>query len=168
MSIVKKISFEELYATMDCICKKIDETFTKMKVSKKGKKIYDGYGNYKVFLKSVEAKAIRETATEMGITESAVKERWKIMILPYPVYNALEHDEVCFSKVKPLTSISFDMDSDKDIEIAQKLLNEIKKGVSADEVKKMVKKESVNIWNSQSIMVEKMAEQNGINAEAIC
>jgi len=67
-----------------------------------------------------------------------------------------------------LTAISFDPENPKDAELADKLVNEIKKDLSVDEIKEMVKKESVNIWNSKDVVMEMLAKQNGITHTTIC
>ena len=168
MTIIKKASFDELYNTMNTVCKKIDEQFTKFKIQNKGKKIYDGFANYKEFLHHIETNAIKDTAKELGLGETTVRDRWRIMTLPLPVYNALEYDEVSYSKLKPLTTIVFDIENTKDIELAQKLVDEIKKDIKLDDIKAMVKKEAVNIWNSKDVLMEMFAKQHGVSCSVVC
>lgn len=167
MAIIKKTSFEDLYNAMSTVCKKIDEQFTEFKKNNKGKKIYYGFLSYKEFLRNIELAAIKETAIELDLGETTVRDRWRIMSLPLPVYSALENNEAPFSRFKPLTNITFDIENDKDTELAQKMVDEIKKDISLDDIKALVKKEAVNIWNSKDILMEMFARQNGVSGSMV-
>lgn len=166
---IKKVEFSELYNTMTKVCAIIDGLFMQTKTGKKkGKKIYDGFSSYKEFLHHIETEAIKVSAKELDLGETTVRDRWKIMTLPLPVLDALEANEVSFSKLKPLTTINFDIENPKDVDLAQRLIDEIKKDISMDEIKALVKKESVNIWNSQTVLMEMFAKQNGITSTSVC
>ena len=153
---------------MNTVCKKVDIQFAITRLKNKGNKIYEGFDNYKEFLHHVETTAIREAAKELNLGETTVRDRWKIMSLPLPVYDAIETDTISFSKLKPLTTINFDMENEKDVELAQKIVDEIQKDITLDEIKALVKKESVNIWNSSTVLMEMFAKQNGISATMEC
>ena len=127
MNPIHKTTFDELYNTMNTVCKKVDIQFAITRLKNKGNKIYDGFDNYKEFLHHVETTAIREAAKELNLGETTVRDRWKIMSLPLPVYDAIETDTISFSKLKPLTTINFDMENEKDVELAQKIVDEIQR-----------------------------------------
>lgn len=163
-----KISFEELSNTLISVTTKIDAQFAKAKNGEKGERVSKGYDNFKTFLEDIETKAIKETAEETGLTVSVVRERWRVMTLPDPIYSALEKGEIMFSKAKILASTNLDFNDPKDIEIAQKVVDAIKNNVSTDDLKELIKTETKAIWHAKTIVMERLAEQNHISAKTIC
>lgn len=166
-SAIKKTTFDDLYNTFHSVCQKIDEAFAKAKENK-GKKIYEGHDNYKDFLRHVELQAIKDTAKEQKLTPDAVRERWKVLTLPFPVYDALERDLISFSKAKLFMHLTLDPDSEKDQATAQNLINAVEKNISVDTIKEMVKKESETIWNETTVVMNMYAGQHGVNAKTVC
>lgn len=165
---IKKASFDELQNTLSVMGNKIDTLLQKAKQGKRGKKIWDGFKTYKDFLKHIESVATKEIASELSMGESTIRERWKALTLPDPVYFALEKDEISFSKIKPLTAINFDFEDPNDVKVAQEIVDEIKKNISLEEIKELVKTKAKSIWHSKDIVMERFAEQNGINDKTVC
>lgn len=159
---IKKISFEEIADTMVTMENKIDSFLTEAKKENKGKKVWYGFPNFKTFLKNIERRAVKETAKKYNLGETTIRERWKILTLPTPVFTALEAGIISLSKARLMTAINFDFENDNDIKIAEKIVEEIKKGISVDEIKTLVTKESSKIWNESDITMFNIAKQNGI------
>lgn len=167
-SIIKKLSFDELYPTLEEMCKYIDERFQNAKKGKKGQKIYDGFDNYKEFLIKIESDASKHVAELFGLTSSTIKERWKVLTMPFPVYNALENNELTLSKLKPLMLINWDFDDDKDVEITKKIVVALKKNISPAQLRDLIKEECKDLWHSSTAVMERLAAQNGINSKTLC
>jgi len=166
-TIIKKATFEELYNTFVTVCQNIDALFLDIKERDTKKKVYDGFPTYKDFLIHLENEACKKTAEELKLGETTVRDRWKTLTLPISVYDALEKDEIAFSKAKVLTAINFSLDNPQDDEIANKLVGEIKKDIPLAQIKELVKAESKNIWNSKTVVMEMLASQHGINNSSI-
>lgn len=164
-AIIKKAEFSELVDTLISICHSIDELLFKAKEGKKGEKIWQGHKNYKLFLKHIESEAVKKSAKELGLGETTVRDRFRVLSLPYPVYLAMEQNEITFSKAKHLTNINFDFDDLDDVKIAQEIVEEIKKGTSEKEIKELVKNRSKEVWHQGDVVVHRLAEQNGISEQ---
>jgi len=167
-SLIKKAEFGELVDTLISVCHSIDDLIKKAREEKKGNRIWYGHKNFKVFLKHIESEAIKKSAKELDMGETTVRDRFRVLTLPYPVFEAVEDDSISFSKAKYLTSINFDFDSDSDARIAQEIVDEIKKGISEKDIKEVVKKRSKEIWNSGDVVMHRLAEQNKISEKTLC
>ena len=166
--ITKNVSFEELYPVLDEMCKNIDERFEEAKRGKKGQKIHEGYGSFKEFLIGIESDAIKSVASQLGITVATVKERWKTLTMPQPVYEALESGELTFSQLKPLALTSWDADDPQDIAIVQEIVDAIKKDTSPANLRSLIKDKCKDMWRSSTLVMEKIATQHKINAKTVC
>jgi len=165
---IKKATFDELYETYDIMCKNIDALLLTAKRNLKPCiKIWHGHPNFKDFLLHIETEAIKKTAVETNLSDTAVRDRWKIMSMPQPVYEALEAGEVTLSKLKPMSSINFDFNNEKDIESAKRLVDAIKQNMPPDELKELIKKEAISCWNPKDIVMIRLAEQNNITEKTI-
>ena len=160
---IKKATFDDLFTTLQAVANNIDRLLQEAKELNKDK-AWSGYPNFKSFLKDVEVKAIKGSAKELNLGDTTVRDRWKVLTLPTPVFDAIESGQFSFSKVKPLVAINFDFENDKDIEVAEEILNELRKGLTAKEIKEVVKEKATQIWNGNDIVVKRLAEQNGIAA----
>jgi len=165
---IKKATFAELHNTLSVMEKHVDELLKNSKSKMKGKKIWEEFGNYKEFLMHIETEAIKLASKELGLSDSAVRDRWHILTMPHPVYFAIETDSISMSKAKYLTAISWDFDDTKDAEICDKIVNEIKKEISSDEIKELVKKETNNVWHPKHVVLQRLAAQNGITEKEVC
>jgi hypothetical protein len=168
MKKIEKATFEELYNTLLTMEKHVDSLLEKSKSKMKGKKIWEDFGNYKEYLMHIETEAVKLASVELGLSDSAVRDRWHILTMPHPVYYAIETDSISMSKAKYLTAISWDFDDPKDVEICEKIVNEIKNDISSDEIKEMVKKEVNNVWHPKHIVLQRLAAQNGITEKNVC
>ena len=167
-STVKKAPFEELYETFTTVLSSIDTKLDDTKKSKKGKSIWSGHSNYNTFLKQIERQAIKDAAKTLNVSDGTVRERWKVLTLPIPVFSAIEEGEISYSKAKPLTSINFDTESDEDQIVVNELLDAIKEGISVKELKEKVKEESTKIWNHSSITMQNIASHHNLRHDTIC
>jgi len=167
-TIIKKAEFGELVDTLISVCHSIDELLLKAKEQNKGKSIWNGHKSFKLFLKHIEAEAVKKSAKELGLGETTVRDRFRVLTLPTPVFLAMEAGEITFSKAKHLTAINFDFEDDNDIKIAQEIVDEIKKGISEKEIKEIVKGRSKDVWHQGDIVVHRLAEQNKIGKETTC
>jgi len=167
-SAIKKTTFKEYQETLTTILKYIDEALVRVKNRQKNLSIWKGYGNYNDFLKTIEKGALKETTKEMGLGATTVRDRWRILTLPSPVYCAIEDNEITFSKSKYLTSINFDFENDGDIKVASEIVEEIKTGLTNPKIKDLVASRSAEIWNQSTIIMSRIAEQHGITADSKC
>jgi len=169
MTAAQKNAFRKLQDTLSVVTKEIDNCFERAKSNgEKGKRIWDKYSNFKSFLDAIESDAIKAVSKDLGLSESTIKERWRILTLPSPVYDALEEGSITMSKAKPITATAWDFEDEKDIEIIGKIVDSIKEGFTVEQIKEMVKKESVNVWHSKDIVMERLAKQNHITEKTLC
>jgi len=165
---VKETMFEEYQQTLIAVSKHIDDACTHIKNRQKNLSVWKGFESYSDFLKNIEKSALKMAADELQMTIATIKNRWQILTLPAPVYCAIEAGEISFSKVKPLTVINFDFENDNDIEVASEIVEEIKKGLTLKEIKKVVEAKQSKVWNKSTIVMERLLEQNGITADTKC
>lgn len=167
-SIIKKVEFSELVDTLISVGNSIDELLRQSKVNNKGQVIWNGYKSFKLFLKHIESEAVKKSAKELGLGETTVRDRFRVLTLPCPAYLAMESGDITFSKAKHLTAINFDFEDANDIKIAQEIVDEIKNGISEKEIKELVKARSKEVWHQADIVVYRFAEQNNINEKTLC
>jgi hypothetical protein len=167
-SAVKKTTFDEYRTTLSTMLKHIDKQLEIIKNRQKNLSVYKDYDNYKEFLRDIERTAVKKTVEELTLGETTVKDRWHVLTLPPAVFFALEQNEISFSKAKLLTTIHFDFNSESDNKVAEQIVNEIKKDLSNDEVKTIVKNRTKDIWNPSDIRMIKIAEQHGITQSTKC
>jgi hypothetical protein len=110
---------------------------------------------------------LKDIAELQGLGSTTVRDRWKILTLPSPVFCAIELGEISFSKAKPLTSIAFDFESDKDCEICSEIVDKIKDGGKVADIKEAVSEASSKVWNEATIIMQRIAEQHGINEKSV-
>ena len=168
MANTTKLSFSEIYPVLDEMCKYIDHRLWKAKRGKKEHKVYEGYGSFKEFLIDIESDAIKFVAEKLKLTSTTVKERWKILTMPMPVYSALESEELNISKLKSLALTNWDFEDPQDVAITQEIVDAIKKDISASELRTLIKEKCKDMWRSSTVVMEHLAQQNGINAKTIC
>jgi len=168
MNPIKKASFNELYETFTCVLSKIDELFINYKCvmeEKNNKCIWNDteYNSFDEFIRGVERESIKYTSEKTGLSDTAVRERWKIMTCPLPVWDAIEHGELSLTKAKSLISISLDPFSKHDEEWVGKIIEKIK-DMGCKEIKELVKQESsTKIWNKSDIVMIRLAGQHRIS-----
>jgi len=165
---IKKATFEELQETLSVMGRHVDETFETYKTKMKGKKIWDGFGSYKEFLLHVESESVKLASSELGLSDTAVRDRWHILTMPFPVYSSIEDDSITMSKAKYMTAISWDFDDTQDIAECDKIVTEIKRGISSEEIKSLVKESMKVVWHPKHVMLERLAAQHGITDKTIC
>ena len=161
-SIIKKTTFEDLYNTFSGVLNRIDKLLIEAK-EKNPDNIFEGHKNLKMFFQAIERQAIKETSVELGISDSSTRERWKVMSLPHPFYDAIESGEVSYSKVKPLIVLNFDPEGDKDIEASEKIVERIQ-DLHIKEIRDVAQEElnEAGVWNESDIVIRRLAEQCGI------
>ena len=164
---VKKTTFEDLQDTLSIILSRIDELLKESKGHANGKPIWHKQKSFKAYLKKIEKDALKDATELLGLGATTVRDRWKILTLPHPVYSAIESGEISFSKAKPLTSIVFDFESDSDSEVCFELVEYIKQGAKLAEIKEAVSDFSSKVWNESSIIMQRIAEQNGITEDSV-
>lgn len=167
-SVVKKTTFDEYYQTLYTMTKHIELQFDEVKNRQKKLLVWKGHDSFKDFLKDIERKAIKATMEELSLSESAIRDRWYVLTLPSCIYFSLEDGSLSFSKAKFLTAINLDAFSDSDCKLAEELVDEIKKGISNDEIKELVKKNINKVWNQLDIVMIRLAEQSGITQSTLC
>lgn len=168
VSAIKKTTFDEYYQTLHVMTKHIELQFNEVKNRQKKLLVWKGYDSFKDFLREVEKKAIKTTMEELNLSETAIKDRWQVLTLPSCVYFSLEDGSLSFSKAKILTAINLDAFSDSDCQLAEELVDKIKKGISNDEIKELVKKNINKVWNQLDIIMIRLAEQSGIKQDTLC
>ena len=167
-SAVKKTTFEEYRQTLELILKHIDKACTLIKNRQKNLSVWKGFDSFNDFLRDMEKDALSSAADELQIARTTIRDRWHILTLPAPVYCAIESGEISFSKAKPLASIHFDFENDDDIYVSHEIVKEIKNGLTIKEIKELVEKKSSEVWNKSTIVMERIAKQNGITADTQC
>jgi len=167
-STIKKTTFDEYRLTLSTMLKHIDKQLVLIKSRQKNLSVYKDYDSYKDFLKDMEKIAIKKAMEELSLGETTVKDRWHVLTLPPAVFFALEQGEISFSKAKLLTTIHFDFNSESDNKIAEEIIQEIKKDLSNDEIKAVVKNRAKDVWNPSDIRMIKIAEQHGITQSTKC
>jgi hypothetical protein len=167
-SAVKKTTFEEYHLTLATILNNIDEALTVIKNRQKNLPVWKGFDSFKDFLKDVEKAALKKSAQDLEIGTTTVRDRWRVLTLPFPVYAAIEDGDITFSKAKLLTAINFDFDNDSDAQVASDIVQEIKGGLKVPEIKKLVEEKSPEVWNPSDIIMQRIAGQHGITADTTC
>ena len=165
---VNKTIFEEYRQTLVVVSKHIDDACTHIKNRQKNLSVWKGFKSYGDFLKNIEKNALKMASDDLQMALVTIKNRWRVLTLPAPVYCAIEAGEISFSKVKPLTAINFDFENDNDIKVAAEIVEEIKKGLTIGEIKKVVEEKQSKVWNKSTIVMERLLEQNGITADTKC
>lgn len=165
---IKKAEFGELVDTLISVCHSVDELLLKARQEQKGYMIWNGHKSYKLFLKHIESEAIKKSALELGLGETTVRDRFRVLTLPTPVFLAMESGDITFSKAKNLTAINFDFDDINDVKVAQEIVDEIKKGIAEKDIKEIVKNRSKDVWHQGDIVVHRLAEQNKISEKTLC
>lgn len=167
-SAVKQTTFEEYRLTLATVLNKIDEALTIIKNRQKNLPVWKGFDSFKDFLKDLEKTALKNAAKELEIGSTTVRDRWRVLTLPFPVYAAIEDGDITFSKAKLLTAINFDFDNDNDAEVAYSIVKEVKGGMKVPDIKKLVEEKSPEVWNPSDIVMQRIAEQHGITADTTC
>ena len=167
-SVINKAEFAELVDTLISVNNSIDTLLLKAKDDNKGKPIWTGHKNFKMFLKHIESEAVKKSSKELELSETATRDRFRVLSLPYPVYSALEENELTFSKAKHLTAINFDFEDPNDVNIAQEIVDQIKTGISEKDIKELVKNRSKEVWHQGDVVVHRLAEQNKIDEQTVC
>lgn len=165
---VNKTMFEEYQQILAAVSKHIDDACTHIKNRQKNLSVWKGFKSYSDFLKDIEKNAFKQAAGDLKMTIATIRNRWQVLTLPAPVYCAIEAGEISFSKVKPLTAIHFDFENENDIEVAAEIVEEIKKGLTAKEIKEVVEAKQSKVWNKSTVVMERLLEQNGITADTKC
>ena len=168
VKVIKKAEFSELVDTLISVCHSIDELLIKAREEKKGNMIWHGHKNFKAFIKHIESEAIKKSAKELKLGETTVRDRFRVLTLPYPVYAAMECGDITFSKAKQLTAINFDFDDINDAKVAQEIVDGIKTGISEKEIKELVKSRSKEVWHQGDVVVHRIAEQNKVSEKTLC
>jgi len=165
-STIKKTTFEDLHETFATILKNIDAFLLEAKDDQEiGQAVWSGKAkNFKTFLQGIEREAIKKSAEELDMSDSTVRERWKTLSLPLPFYDALEAEEVSYSRFKPLGILNFDINSEADNKCAEKILTRIKEDIPIKKIRGIAEEEMLNakIWNQNHIVMKRLAEQHGI------
>ena len=112
-------------------------------------------------MQALERQAVKQTAEDLGLGVSTIRERWKTMSLPLPFYNALENGEISYSKAKAVSALRFDPDNDKDIECAENILLKIMDNVPTKQIKEIAQQEmnDIGIWNQNDVVMRSLAAQ---------
>jgi len=167
MAVTKtKTSFSDCQEVLSIVLRYIDEEIQHIKNRQKNLPVWRGYDNYKAFLTEVEKKSLKSAANELGITLKSVKDMWHVMTLPTPVYSAIENDEISFSKAKYLTAINFDFNNESDAKVAGEIVEEIKSGLAIPEIKDIIEKMSVDVWNQSTVVMSSIMSQQGVSADS--
>jgi len=168
-SAVKKTTFEDYQQTLSTVLDNIDKHLIHVKNRQKNLSVWKGFDSFKDFLKDVEKKALRQTVKDLELATSTVRDRWKVLTLPTPVYSAIEDGRISFSKAKPLTAIDFDFENDNDIAVAEEIVKEIEeKKIAIKDIKDLVAEYSPKVWNPSDIIIQRIAEQYGITEDTRC
>ena len=165
-SAVKHTSFDEYQNTLSVILKEIDDSLMQIKNRQKNFPVWKDYKNYQDFIREVERTALKRAAKELGIGDTTIRDRWHVLTLPTPVYNALESGDISFSKAKFMTAIHFDFENDNDVAVAEEIVVEIKGGLNNPQIKDLVEKKSAQVWNKKDIVVQRLVEQHGMTEES--
>lgn len=166
-SAVKKTDFSEYQQTLSVITNFIDKELQTIKGRQKNLPVWHGHKSFKYFLKDLEKKALKNASEEMGLAATTVRDRWSILTLPFPVYAAIEDGDISLSKAKPLTKMNFDFESENDASIAMEIVERIKnEKLSINDIKAMVEEKSSQVWNESTIVVQRVAEQNGVYSDS--
>lgn len=161
-----QIPFDEYYQVLKMMLDKIDKCLVIIKNRQKNLSVYHGFNSYKEFLKSIEDSAIKSVAKELNLTPSTIKDRWKSLTLPLPVYDALETGKITYSKAKLLTKINFDFENNNDVQISQEIIDYILSGAKISDINIFIEEKSKNIWNESSIIMKRFAEQHSITEQS--
>jgi len=167
-SAVKKNTFDELYQTFNTTLKHVDELLlsAKKEVDKvaffKNKIWKDKAPNIKTFFLNIEKEAIDKTAVELSLTEATVRERWRTLMMPFPLYVALEKGDISYTKAKIFANYTLDIE--KDSKFMANVLNKIKDIKGIKEAKAIVEAEfaSAKLWNESDVAIRYIATQHGI------
>jgi len=163
---ISKITFDEYQNTLSTITKYIESEIQIIKNRQKNLPVIKGFKNFKDFIKTIERRALKSTAEELNLGSTTVRDRWRVLTLPTPVYSAIERGEVSFSKAKLMTPIRFDFNNSQDIDVAEEMIEEIKGGLNNNEIKELVKQNSSRVWNHTSVATERIIEQLGVKEDS--
>jgi len=142
--------------------KKIDAIFDERKVMLKEGKIKtldEGFRSRKEFLMKCEADAIEAVATDLAMVPHLVKDRWKVMTLPMPIYGAMEDGDIPFSKAKLAVPLNLDPEDTKSIESAERIAKKMLETDDAEEIKAVVSDETKAVWNSSTAVMGMLMAQ---------
>ena len=165
---VKKTTWDEYYTTFATVLKHIDKAVLTIKNRQKNLSVYYGFENYKTFLYDIENKAIEQTSKEMKLSDTAIRDRYKVLTMPLPVYTAIEAGEITFTQARFMTAINFCFDNVNDVSVAQEIVDEIKKDIPSDKIKDLVKSKSSKVWNATDIVMQRIMAQHGLNQKSLC
>jgi hypothetical protein len=154
--------FKALLDVLGAMTKKIDAIFDerkKMVRDLKIKTLEEGFKSRKEFLSKCEADAIVAVSKELGMAPSLVRDRWKVMTLPMPIYGAMEDGDIPFAKAKLATPLSLDPDDAKSIESAERIAKKMIETDDVEEIKKTVADEAKAVWNPSTAVMGMLMEQ---------
>ena len=157
-----KEKFKELMLTFHTVMSEIDKIFeTRKKEVLEGKiKTMDhGFKCRKEFLTKVEADAIASAAKSLNSSLGLVRDRWRVITLPMPIFVAMEEGEIAFPKAKLATTLNFSPDDTTSIEAATRIAQKMIGTDDVEEIKKAVAEEARVIWNPSTAVMDLLFNQ---------